>query len=87
MPKRRAAVKRLRVDKKRHARNVKIKAELKKTIKKFTALFAAKNLDEAKKTLSKVYSLLDKAAKKNIIHPNTASRKKARLARKVSKAA
>jgi len=87
MPKRRAAVKRLRVDKKRHARNLKIKAELKKSIKKFLTLFSAKNIDEAKKTLAKVYSLLDKAAKKNIIHPNTASRKKARLARKISKAA
>ena len=87
MPKRRAAVKRLRVDKKRHARNVKIKAELKKTVKKFLSTFSAKNVDEAKKMLGKVYSLLDKAAKKNIIHPNTASRKKARLARKISKAA
>jgi len=87
MPKRRAAVKRLRVDKKRHARNIKLKAELKKSIKKLLSLFAAKNIDEAKKTLGKVYSLLDKAAKKNIIHPNTANRKKARLARKISKAA
>lgn len=87
MPKRRAAVKRLRVDKKRHARNIKLKTELKKSIKKLLSLFAAKNIEEAKKTLGKVYSLLDKAAKKNIIHPNTASRKKARLARKISKAA
>jgi small subunit ribosomal protein S20 len=87
MPKRRAAVKRLRVDKKRHERNVKIKKELKKAIKKFLALFSEKNIAEAKKTLTTVYSLLDRAAKKKIIHPNTASRKKARLARKVSKAA
>jgi len=87
MAKRRAAVKRLRVDKKRHQRNLLIKREIKKALKKFQALFTAKNIAEAKATLGKIYSLLDKAAKKNIIHPNTANRKKARLARKISKAA
>ncbi len=87
MPNRRAAVKRLRVDKKRHQRNLIIKREIKKALKKFQALFTAQNLSEAKASLGKIYSLLDKAAKKNIIHPNTANRKKARLARKVSKAA
>jgi small subunit ribosomal protein S20 len=87
MAKRRAAVKSLRVDKKRHQRNLLIKREIKKALKKFQALLTAKNIAEAKATLGKIYSLLDKAAKKNIIHPNTANRKKARLARKVSKAA
>ena len=87
MPKRRAAVKRLRVDKKRHQRNLTIKREIKKALKKFQALFLAKNLTEAKASLGKIYSLLDKAAQKKIIHPNTANRKKSRLAGKVSKAA
>ena len=87
MPNRRAAVKRLRVDKKRHQRNLIIKREIKKALKNFQALFAAKKLTEAKANLGKIYSLLDKAAKKNIMHPNTANRKKARLARKVSKTA
>jgi len=87
MPKRRAAVKSLRVDKKRHQRNLVIKREIKKALKKFQELFTSKNFAEAKTNLSKIYSLLDKAAKKNIMHPNTASRKKARLARKISKAA
>ena len=87
MAKRRAAVKRLRVDKKRHQRNLLIKREIKKALKKFQALFTAKKTQEAKAALGKIYSLLDKAAKKNIIHPNTANRKKARLARKISKAA
>ena len=87
MPKRRAAVKRLRVDKKRHQRNLIIKREIKKALKKFQALFLAKNLTEAKASLGKIYSLLDKAAQKKIIHPNTANRKKSRLASKVSKPA
>lgn len=46
---------------------------------------AAKNANEAKDFLKKVFSELDKAAKKKIIHPNTASRKKSRLARRLAK--
>ena len=87
MPNRRAAVKSLRVDKKKHQRNLIIKRKIKKALKKFQALFTAKNLTEAKASLGEIYSLLDKAAKKNIMHPNTANRKKSRLARKVSQAA
>lgn len=87
MAKRRAAVKRLRVDKKRHAKNLIIKRELKKALKKFQALVNAKNITEAKSFLKEIFSVLDKAAKKKIIHPNLANRKKSRLARKVLKPA
>jgi small subunit ribosomal protein S20 len=87
MPRRRAAVKRIRVDRKRHLRNLKIKTEIKKVLKKLKNLISAKNIEEAKNTLKKVFSLLDKAAKKNIIHPKTASRKKSRLAQRVLKGA
>jgi len=87
MPNRKAAVKRLRVDKTRHQRNLKIKTELKKSLKKLQALLTAKNSAEAKTALAKVFSLLDKAAKKKILHPNTANRKKGRLAKKVFKTA
>lgn len=87
MPKRKASVKSLRVDKKRHQRNLKIKKELKKEIKQLQALAEAKNSAEAKTILSKVSSLLDKAAKKGIIHSKTADRKKSRLSKKVLKAA
>ncbi len=83
MAKRKAAVKRERVDRKRHAHNVKIKTELKKTIKKYQQLVAQKNAAEAGTTLKKVYSLLDKAAKKNVIHPNKAARDKSRLSQKL----
>jgi small subunit ribosomal protein S20 len=83
MAKRKAAVKRERVDRKRHSHNVKIKTELKKNIKKYQQLVAQKNSTEAASALKKVYSLLDKAAKKNIIHPNKASRDKSRLSRKI----
>ncbi len=85
MPRRRTSLKRKRVDKKRYLRNLKIKQQLKKTIKKFQALLSAKNINEAKALIGKVFSQLDKAAKKRIIHPKTADRKKSRLAKRLVK--
>ena len=85
MPRRRTSLKRKRADKKRHLRNLKIKKVLKKTIKNFQTLLSEKNAGEAKTLLPKIFSQLDKAAKKRIIHPKTADRKKSRLARKLLK--
>ena len=87
MPRRKTSLKRKRADKKRHFRNLKIKRTLKKTIKQFQKLLSEKNLTEAKALLNKVFSQFDKAAKKRIIHPNAANRKKSRLTRKLLKAA
>jgi small subunit ribosomal protein S20 len=87
MPRRRTSLKRKRADKKRRLRNLRIKKELKKAIKKFQALLSTKNINEAKAYLGKIFSQLDKAAKKRIIHSNTARRKKSRLARRLSKTA
>ncbi len=83
MPRRRTSLKRKRADKKRRLHNLKIKQELKKALKKFQALLSTKNINEAKAYIGKIYSKLDKAAKKRIIHPNTARRKKSRLARRL----
>jgi small subunit ribosomal protein S20 len=41
------------------------------------------NTKEAEKSMQAAYSALDKAAKKGVIHKNTASRKKSRLAKLV----
>jgi small subunit ribosomal protein S20 len=87
MANRRAAVKSLRVDAKRHSRNQTIRRELKKTLKKFNLLLNEKNAAEAKTLFQKVASLLDKAAKKRVIHSNNASRNKSRLAKRLLKAA
>ena len=87
MPRRRTSLKRKRADKKKHLRNLKVKQQLKKTIKKFQELLSAKNANEAKVFLGKLFSQLDKAAKKRIIHPRTANRKKSRLMKRLTKAA
>lgn len=86
MPRRKSSIKRTRADKKRHLRNLRIKRQLKATLKKFQALVITKKIAEAKDLLKKAFSQLDKAAKKGIIHPRTANRKKSRLSSRVLKA-
>lgn len=87
MPRRRTSLKSNRVNKRKHTRNLKVKTQLKKTVKKFLELLAKKDSAEAKTFILKVFSQLDKAAKKNIIHPSTANRRKSRLARRLNKSA
>lgn len=87
MPRRKTSLKKKRADKKKHLRNLRIKQQLKKTLKKLQTLLSQKNVVEAKTTLQEAFSQLDKAAKKNIIHPNTADRKKSRLMKRLAKTA
>ncbi|MCK9433139.1 MAG: 30S ribosomal protein S20, partial [Candidatus Omnitrophica bacterium] len=84
MPRRRTSLKSNRINKRKHTRNLKVKGQLKKTIKEFQGLLAKGSNAEAKALISQVFSRLDKAAKKNIIHPATANRRKSRLMRKLS---
>ncbi len=65
----------------RRARNFTVSCELKTLIKKELLLVKEGKVEEAKKLLPEVYSIIDTACKKNIIHKNNASRKKARLAK------
>lgn len=85
MPRRKTSLKSNRVSKRKHTRNLKVKVQLKKTIKKFQELLSAKNIAEAKTFMLKVFSQLDKAAKKNIIPKGTANRRKSRLSRHLNK--
>lgn len=85
MPQRKSGAKSLRSDKKRRLRNIKILGDLKKSLKKFQSLSAAKNIEEAKKYLKEIISKLDKAASKGIIKKKTADRKKSRLTIRVNK--
>ncbi|MFH0918601.1 MAG: 30S ribosomal protein S20 [Candidatus Omnitrophota bacterium] len=87
MPRRRTSLKSNRANKRKHTRNLKVKGQLKKTVKKFQELLTKETSGEAKAFLAKVFSQLDKAAKKNIIHPATANRRKSRLMRRLNKTA
>ena len=82
---RRQSLKAQRKDKKRHSRNLKIKTPIKKTVKKLQAFLTEKKLEEAKKTLKEAISQIAKAAKKGILHKNTAKRKISRLSKRVNK--
>ena len=87
MPRRKTSLKKNRADKKKHLRNLQVKQQLKKALKKFHSLLIEKNIAEAKTLLKKIFSQLDKAAKKKVIHPSTANRKKSRLMKSVSRPA
>ncbi len=87
MPRRRTSLKSQRASKRKHAQNLKVKQQLKKTVKKFQTLVAAKNAAEAKTLLKSLFSQLDKAAKKGVLHRGTTDRKKSRLSLSLAKAA
>jgi len=61
--------------------NMDIKTDLKKTIKNFLASVRDKNDSETQSNLKLVYKKLDKAAKRKIIHKNTAARRKSRFSK------
>jgi len=67
----------------RKHRNIQRKELLRKTEKQFLKLLANANTQEAQKTLSTLYKLLDKAAKHHLIKKNKAARDKSRLAKKL----
>lgn len=71
-----SSAKSARQDVKRRTRNSSIISSLKSGQKKFHAAVAAGKLDEAKAEFLKVSSALDKAAKRGVIHKNSADRKK-----------
>jgi len=79
-----SAKKRINVTAKKTIRNKMIRSRTKTAIKKvYTA--ADLHSDEARAALSAAVSSIDRAASKGVLHKNTASRKKSRLARMVNK--
>jgi len=84
MPNKSAAKKYLKVSKKRHERNVKVKDELKAIIKKVRlALDDSGATKKAEELLKEAVKIIDRAARKKIIKKNTAARKKSRLYKKL----
>jgi small subunit ribosomal protein S20 len=79
MPNIKSAIKRMHTSRKKRDLNKAEKSAMKNCVKKTIGLAEEKNQEQAKEMLSKSFSLIDKAAKKNIIHKNNAARKKAKL--------
>jgi small subunit ribosomal protein S20 len=70
----------------RRMRNRSGRTFVKTSVAKAEQLISAKDIEAAKSEVIKAASALDKAAKKRIIHPNQAARRKSRLMRKLNKA-
>ena len=85
MPNIKSAIKRVKVNRKKNLRNRMVKSAMKTKIKKFDTAVNASQVDA--KLLSATQGAVDKAAAKGVIHKNAANRKKARLAKRLAKAA
>ena len=84
MPATKSAKKSLKTDKKKRARNIRVKKSLKMLIKDLNQAIELKKGEEAKAALIKVTSALDRATSKGVLHKKTTRRKKSRLARKTN---
>ena len=85
MPNIKSAMKRVKVSEKKNLRNRMVKSKVKTAVKKFEVELVA-NPASAGAQYTLTTSAIDKAVAKGILHKNTASRKKARLAKRLAKA-
>ncbi|HPN87825.1 MAG TPA: 30S ribosomal protein S20 [Candidatus Omnitrophota bacterium] len=84
MPQRKTAIKDVRKNYRNKMRNMDIKTDLKKTEKTFLKSVTDKNKTDALQNLKLLYKKIDKAAKRNILHKNTAARQKSRFMKLVN---
>ncbi len=68
----------------RHAANSRVKSSVHTAIRRTTEAIATGDADAVKKAYDKASSVIDSAARKGVLHKNTAARKKSRLAAKVN---
>ncbi len=87
MPNLKASIKDNRKSKKRTEENLRMKRRYRNAIKEFQTHLKNEDLESAKKSLSKAYKLVDKAAKTKLLKKQTASRKKSRLTKLLNKTA
>lgn len=80
MPTTQSAKKRLRQNETRRRRNRSLRSEIRTRARRIFELESAEGADEQ---LSELYGLLDRAARRRVLHPKAAARRKARVARHV----
>ncbi|KXG73614.1 30S ribosomal protein S20 [Thermotalea metallivorans] len=81
-----SAKKRIKVIEKKTARNRRIKSIVKTAIRRFEEALVAGNFEEAKNKFRYAEKKIAQAAAKGTFHKNTASRKVARLAKRLNDA-
>ena len=84
MPLIKSAIKRARQNTVAQDRRQPVKTYMKTMIRKVVDAVKAGKMDDAVKLLPATYKAIDMAAKRHIIHRNTAARKKASMARMVA---
>ena len=84
MPIIKSSKKRVRQTISKTKRNIRLKKDIRAAMQDFEAKLASKKPVEIANAQSKLYSLFDTAAKKNVFHKNKAARRKAQIAKKVS---
>ncbi len=82
-----SAAKALRSSTRKRLQNKSVKTALHSIEKRFLSLITEGKKDDATKLFPEVSSALDKAAKRNVIHANHASRQKSRFAARLAKVA
>lgn len=83
----RSAEKRIRVNERNRAYNRAMLSRSKTMVKKFLVACEGSDIEDARAKYNEAASALDRAAKKGVIHPNKAARKKARMARRLAQMA
>ena len=86
MPVTKSAQKQMRASERRRLRNKSIRTLCKSSITKAEKLLFSGELESAQAAVVVAISALDKAAKKGVIHPNNAARRKSRLMKKLNEA-
>lgn len=86
MPQIKSNIQTMEKDAARHAANSRVKSSVHTAIRRTTEAIATGDADAVKKAYDKASSVIDSAARKGVLHKNTAARKKSRLAAKVNSA-
>lgn len=84
VPRTKAYMRSVKTDAERRAKNGPVKAAVRNAARKVIATTQTGSKEDAQATLAVASGLLDKAARKGVIHKNAAARKKSELAKKVN---
>jgi small subunit ribosomal protein S20 len=79
-----SAIKRARQNEIRRLRNKANKTKVKHNVKEVRAAIAENDSENAVQKLKTAQAIIDKAAKKGVLHKNTAARKISRLSRQIN---
>ncbi|MDR2666231.1 MAG: 30S ribosomal protein S20 [Endomicrobium sp.] len=80
-----SSLKEARKAEKRNKRNMAIRSKIKTSIKRVETAVSNNNIKMSEEQLRRAFSEWDKAAKRNVVHPKTASNQKARLSKLIAK--